>query len=465
MKSPRGSHSRFTNPRLCLTALALISCSGDGDQTWLAGEAAEVSDLGSVRLLLAAAPAGAGCLNIEFQGNQRDEVRQIELSPGQSVDTTFDGLPVGLVSIDAAAYDEECRTVTGGDTASWVLESPEVVRIARGSATDVTLRLIQNGVADVSVDWEAPAWIGESRSAITLAVIGDTPYGAAQIADHPNLVAKINADPAVSRTIHLGDIKNGSTRCDNEYFDLIFRDYTKFRMPLVYTPGDNEWTDCHRANNGAYDPLERLARVRQVFFATPGLTLGAFAEVLPQSDFPGYEAYPENTIWFDAGVAFGVVHAVGSNNSTPPWYTDDTTGTKQDNPAARDAERNARNQAGLAWIDELFELAKSQKAAAVVLGMQADTFADGASSGFVDTIRLLAAHARAFAKPVLLLQGDTHVYLTDKPLENGHAGYGVTEPVPNLTRIVVQGQTTTEYIRLKIDPSSSSVFSWDRVQF
>jgi hypothetical protein len=465
MKSTRGSRSRFTSPRLCLTALALISCSADGDQTWLAGNERGGGDVGSVRLLLAAAPEGAGCLSLTFEGNQRSEERQIGLVPGASVEATFDGLPVGLVSIDAAAFDEQCRTVTAGDTATWMIDATEVVRIERGAATDVSLRLIQNGVADVNIDWEAPAWIGESRAAITLAVIGDTPYGAAQIAQHPDLVAKINADPAVSRTVHLGDIKNGSTRCDDAYFDLIARDYTAFRMPLVYTPGDNEWTDCHRANNGAYDPLERLARVRQVFFGTPGMTLGAFAEVLPQSDFAGFEAFPENQIWFDAGVAFGLVHLVGSNNSTPPWYADDTTGTKQDNPAAREAERNARTRAGLAWIDQTFELAQAQNAAAVVIGMQADTFSGGVSSGFVDTVRLLAAHARAFARPVLLLQGDTHVYLTDKPLENGHAGYGITEPVPNLTRIVVQGETTREYLRLRIDPRTEGVFSWDRVQF
>jgi hypothetical protein len=37
--------------------------------------------------------------------------------------------------------------------------------------------------------------------------------------------------------------------------------------PLIYTPGDNEWTDCHEGRNVAgLDPLERLAKLRTVFF-------------------------------------------------------------------------------------------------------------------------------------------------------------------------------------------------------
>ncbi|HEY6079062.1 MAG TPA: hypothetical protein VIW29_09680 [Polyangiaceae bacterium] len=41
-----------------------------------------------------------------------------------------------------------------------------------------------------------------------------------------------------------------------------------------------------------------------------------------------------------------VVSNSGSNDSTPPWFVDDTTGTKLDDPARRDSERNAAN---LAW--------------------------------------------------------------------------------------------------------------------
>src|SRR4051794_22890335 len=42
----------------------------------------------------------------------------------------------------------------------------------------------------------------------TLAILGDTPYSAAQIANFPNDIQAINNDPAVSRVVHLGDIKS-----------------------------------------------------------------------------------------------------------------------------------------------------------------------------------------------------------------------------------------------------------------
>ena len=44
-------------------------------------------------------------------------------------------------------------------------------------------------------------------------------------------------------------------------FDL----FNEFRAPFIFVPGDNEWTDCHRANNGGYDPLERLERLWTMF--------------------------------------------------------------------------------------------------------------------------------------------------------------------------------------------------------
>jgi hypothetical protein len=56
----------------------------------------------------------------------------------------------------------------------------------------------------------------------TVAVIGDIPYGDALITEFPQDVQEINADPDVARVIHLGDIKNGSSRCDTSYFQARF---------------------------------------------------------------------------------------------------------------------------------------------------------------------------------------------------------------------------------------------------
>ncbi|MFZ4383303.1 MAG: hypothetical protein ACOYO0_15205, partial [Sandarakinorhabdus sp.] len=102
--------------------------------------------------------------------------------------------------------------------------------------------------------------------------LGDLPYGSASQAPYQALIERINQlSPAFS--IHVGDFKSGSTACSDEEFSRQLAHFQRFAGALVYTPGDNEWTDCHRANNGAHDPLERLAALRQRFF-TEGRSLG-----------------------------------------------------------------------------------------------------------------------------------------------------------------------------------------------
>src|SRR5262245_5705515 len=100
----------------------------------------------------------------------------------------------------------------------------------------------------------------------TLAIIGDTPYGDEQEAAFPRLVADVNGDPRVSTVVTLGDIKNGSSTCDDARLTRLRDLYGTFDEPFLYTPGDNEWTDCHRPAAGGYVPTERLARLRELFY-------------------------------------------------------------------------------------------------------------------------------------------------------------------------------------------------------
>ena len=277
-----------------------------------------------------------------------------------------------------------------------------------------------------------------SRAARTLAIIGDTPYGDAQEAAFPQLVADVNDDPDVRAVVHLGDIKNGSSTCDDERLLRLRALYGTFDDPFLYTPGDNEWTDCHRPAAGGYVPTERLARLRALFY--PETELPVATQRAP---------FVENQRWSQAGVTFALVHVVGSDNGLAPWFGGAET------PAQREerlAEVAAREAAALEWIDRAFDAAERAHARGVVIGMQADTFAG--STAFDRINARLEERARDFRRPVLLLQGDTHVYKTDRPLPGA----------PNLVRVVVEGETASEWLRLTVDPRSRDVFAWSREQ-
>jgi Calcineurin-like phosphoesterase len=311
---------------------------------------------------------------------------------------------------------------------------------------------------------------GRGPKPLVMAVVGDTPYGAAQVTDFPNLIDAINADADVRGVVHVGDIKNGSSVCSDEYFASILGELERLEGPVYYTPGDNEWTDCHRRAAGKYDPLERLEALRETFFPVPGLTLGADARwTLSQALDPRHRTFRENLMWSDASVVFSTVHVVGSNNGFAPWFGDDTTDALVDDPARREAEAEARTEAAVQWIANTFQLAQLKRAKAVALFMQADMW-DAFSvqnglplDGFDPIVAEIAERARRFGKPVLVVQGDSHGYLVDHPLAEGSPVHGVTTAAPNVTRLVVQGSTTSEWLKLSVDPTSRDVFSWTRV--
>jgi hypothetical protein len=307
---------------------------------------------------------------------------------------------------------------------------------------------------------------GANAGPLTYAVIGDVPYGNTALTQFPSLISAINGDPAVQRVIHIGDIKSGSTVCSDAWFHSIATDFTTFTHPLVYAIGDNEWTDCHRANNGGYNPLDRLAKIRELFFANPGYALGG-----QQVKLKAEHSYPENQQWMASDVVFSVFHIIGSNNGRAPWFGDRASpvGETPAETAAREAEWAARDAANLRWLERTFQQAREEHAKGVVLFFQADMWhpddrAAGASftahTGFVQRLAQLAT---AFGRPVLLVAGDSHDYRVDVGVP-WFSLYGVTPP-SNITQVIVDRsiEDDIDYLRLKIDPKSAAVFTWEQV--
>lgn len=283
------------------------------------------------------------------------------------------------------------------------------------------------------------------------AAIGDMPYGPREKAYPPyeNLISLINQrKPAF--TIHVGDIKSGGMPCTDEEFERQLGFFNRFESALVYTPGDNEWTDCHYPQP-AFEPIERLAKLRQMFFATSN-TLGQhpFA-VQRQSDTPGFETYRENVRFERAGILFVTLHVVGSNN----------------NFEIRDlkavAEFKARDAANIAWIRAAFERAKAMDARALVVALQADPFEAKSkwtdfptNSGFTASIgETLLPLAEAWGKPVLFIHGDSHRFVVDRPFKNEH-----DKPIPNIVRLEVFGAPDVHAVRVTVDTADPDLFSF-----
>jgi hypothetical protein len=361
--------------------------------------------------------------------------------------------------------------------------------------------------------------------AFTLAVYGDSPYGtsptdAAQLAATPAFIDSVNADPQVRGVIQVGDIHSGKQYCTEAYDRTIYDQWKRFADPLVYTPGDNEWADCHKPaeGGGTYnpttgqidyvvdpatqqpvdyakgDPLANLDLIRSIFFAKPGRTLGggSFTVVSQANAYdrghPADARYVENVLWVQHDVVFVTINVPGgSNNDADPWYKTPSAS------AAQQQEIADRTGADLRWLDTAFAVAVHERAAGVVITAQADMWdLDGKTAdhltGYEPLVASVASHTKTFGRPVLMFNGDSHVYRSDNPLSASapctgelagggegacasdypnHPGYDV----PNFHRVVVHGSTTPlEWLKLTVDPGTNQPvganafgpFTWER---
>lgn len=299
-----------------------------------------------------------------------------------------------------------------------------------------------------------------------VSLIGDQQYTAGDEARFLNLMDDLN-EADLAFVIHTGDFKGAFTPCSDATFLQRKAAFEASRHPFVYTPGDNEWTDCHDPRAGGHDPLERLARLRELFF--PGdQSLGRRTlRLTRQSADPAYARFRENARWTYGDVLFTTLHMVGSNNNlgrTPEM----------------DAEYAERNAANLVWLEQAFGLAKRDGHRGIMIIAQANPGFENTWSprrlqlvfgplgpmarapepkmdtGFDDFLASLEDETLAYGKPVVYVHGDTHLFRIDKPL----VGSRSRRTIENLTRVEVFGTPDVHWVRVTIDSRDPGVFAF-----
>lgn len=169
--------------------------------------------------------------------------------------------------------------------------------------------------------------------------------------------------------------------------------------PLVLLPAGSDWTDC-RNSNGKSNAIERLNRIRELFFAAPeALGKGKLA-LNRQSAIAKFRDYAENAYWEHENILFVTLNVPARNNH----YLAE---------AGRNSEYEDRMVANRAWLQRAFLLAKRKKLPGMVLLMEGDIgahveqgfFARLAQNkdGFTETRRLVRTLADKYPGQLLLV--------------------------------------------------------------
>jgi hypothetical protein len=289
--------------------------------------------------------------------------------------------------------------------------------------------------------------------------------------------------------VHVGDII-GEDICERSVFVAIRDKFNSLHMPVMLTPGDNDWIDCSQWENPLNESTRRephaaLDTLRQVFYremTVPGVpgpkgtSMGAQRKVLKrQSDktfnaeLPGYDhrVFVENQRWTHGNVVFVTYHSVGSYDGCTVIHTNlTTTGSTSNIPTSCDAEYQARSLANADWLKQAFDEAIATNASGLVIFTHVanqystaliDAFTGaclGATPG-ADCLlsqpqrQSIISGFRRFNKPVLVFNGDGHRFATARPLGNA----------VQFTTIECIGAPDTGFLRIAVDPNSPTVFS------
>ncbi|HSE01660.1 MAG TPA: hypothetical protein VLB72_13080, partial [Burkholderiales bacterium] len=210
----------------------------------------------------------------------------------------------------------------------------------------------------------------------TFGVLGDTPYTWFEETYFPGLLEGMSRED-LAFVVHVGDFKSARASCSDELFRQRREWLDLVRHPLIFVPGDNEWADCHILLAGGYEPLERLAKLRELFFRDEE-SLGRRRIRLERQS----PSYPEHARWRHGEVLFVTLNVPGNAN----------------NARHMPEEFRSRSAALARWLEQSFGIARASRLPAVVLFMQANPWAAPSARyfGYRELLATLAKEALGF---------------------------------------------------------------------
>ncbi|MDR5738048.1 hypothetical protein [Caballeronia sp. LZ016] len=285
-----------------------------------------------------------------------------------------------------------------------------------------------------------PAAYPQEGDPLTFAVIADALARPADEAPVRQMLDAIGRDRDIAFIVYDGNVKGSMEACRDSVYQSRRDLLDGSRAPLVLLLGQHDWADCGLTHTGAYDPVERLDFVRQLFF-TDANSLGQQPLALSrESDVARFRPFREMVRWQAQGVAFIGLNAPSPNNH---YLT----------AGGRNGEFEDRAVATTFWLEHAAESARRSGLRALVILLQGDPdFARyerrdrfawlrfsrtmPPRDGFLELKRSLVKAAETFRGPVIVIHRteapEPNGFHIDQPLRNDK---GLT--VTNLTRVAL----------------------------
>jgi len=290
-----------------------------------------------------------------------------------------------------------------------------------------------------------------------MALIADVPQWPAAEADTTTLLDQIGTQQ-VSLIIHAGGIKGDTESCGDALLGARLRVLDDSPAPLLYVPGETDWAECAKPVNGRFDAVERLNRLRELFYPVDATLGRRTIPVIRQSDQAMFRSFRENVRVVIGGVMVVGLNLPGDNNHFR-------------SEGGRNGEFEDRREANRQWLNRAFSVATQRDLPGVLVVVHADplfgngwekrgkpTLLDGflrrgTRDGYLEFKRQLRDLTAKFPGQVLLVHASDNGFSVDRPLRDTGG-----KIVGNFTRVALPMGSPSRWVELTVTPNTRSVF-------
>jgi hypothetical protein len=216
-----------------------------------------------------------------------------------------------------------------------------------------------------------------------------------------------------------GDKEGCTDKLYQERRDLI----EDAKRPVIVALAGSDWTEC-KNTAGKSNAIERLNRMRELYFGEPSSLGQKKLGVTRLSMSPRFRSYAENGHWEIGKVLYATINLPANNNHFRP-------------EAGRNNEFEDRLVANRFWLNRLFSLARTDQCEAIVLFSEGDAKATmeppglrallrrdvTVRDGFAETRRQLQTLSQKYKGKVLLVDGAPHAKATPVIEWRGNLGH------------------------------------------